>query len=247
MGTLIFAPAEMSKTITVMVRGDDESEPDETVVIALRSPLNATIAEGKGTATGTIIDDDTLPRVATDWLARFGRTAAGAILDAIARRLNEGPGTANPSLTVAGHRAAFAPGPVAQAAAGTPAPWEEGWVRALTIEELANGSSFDAGANFVEGLNVWGASSYNWFEMTPQGTYTMDGGLVSAILGVDHQGDTHVAGLALAYHGGAGDFSGIGQDRGQPGDQPVQRPPLRPPDVREAFHVGEVSVSAPAI
>ena len=55
------------------------------------------------------------------------------------------------------------------AAAATAAPWEEGWARALTIEELANGSSFDAGANFVEGLNVWAATSYNQFEMTPQG------------------------------------------------------------------------------
>ena len=57
-GSLTFEPAETSKTITVMVQGDDLSEPDETVVIALRSPSNATIAEGKGTATGTIVDDD---------------------------------------------------------------------------------------------------------------------------------------------------------------------------------------------
>ena len=109
-GTLTFAPADTSKTITVMVRGDDESEGNETVVIALSSPSNATIAEGKGAATGTIIDDDTLPRVATDWLARFGRTAAGATLDAIARRMNDGAVAAEPSLTVAGHRAAFCPG-----------------------------------------------------------------------------------------------------------------------------------------
>ena len=61
-------------------------------MIRLRSPSKATIAEGKdASATGTIIDDDILPRVATDWLARFGRTAAGATLDAIARRMNDGP------------------------------------------------------------------------------------------------------------------------------------------------------------
>ena len=57
-GTLTFAPSETSKTITVMVRGDDVSEPDETVVIALSRPTGATIPEGKGSATGTITDDD---------------------------------------------------------------------------------------------------------------------------------------------------------------------------------------------
>ena len=237
-GTLTFAYSETSKTITVVVKGDDVSEDDETVVIRLRSPSNATIAEGKGEATGTIIDDDTMPRVATDWLARFGRTAAGATLDAIARRMNDGAAGVEPALTVAGRRAAFAPGPVAQAAAGTAAPWEEGWARALTIEELANGSSFDAGANFVEGLNVWGATSYNQFEMTPQGTYTMDGSLVSAILGVDHQGDTHVAGLALAYHGGDGDFSGIGKTEGSLGTNLYSVHPYVRLTFGEAFHVG---------
>ena len=238
-GTLTFAPDETSKTITVVVKGDDESEGDETVVIALRSSSpHATIAEGKGTATGTIIDDDILPRVATDWLARFGRTAAGATLDAIARRMNDGAAGVEPALTVAGRRAAFAPGPVAQAAVGTAAPWEEGWARALTIEELANGSSFDAGANFVEGLSVWGASSYNQFEMTPQGAYTMDGSLVSAILGVDHQGDGYVAGLALAYHGGAGDFSGFGKTEGSLGTNLYSVHPYARLTFGEAFHVG---------
>ena len=236
-GTLTFAPKETSKTITVVVKGDDESEGNETVVIALSSPSNATIAEGKGAASGTIIDDDTLPRVATDWLARFGRTAAGATLDAIARRMNDGP-AAEPSLTVAGHRAAFAPEPVGHGAAATAAPWEEGWTRALTIEDLANGSSFDAGADFVEGLNVWAATSYNQFEMTPQGDYTMDGSLMSAILGVDHQGDTHVVGLALAYHGGGGDFGGIGKTEGSLGTNLYSVHPYVRLTFGEVFHVG---------
>ena len=235
-GTLTFAPDETSKTITVVVKGDDETEGDETVVIRLRSPSNATLAGGKGSATGTIIDDDTLPRVASDWLARFGRTAASATLDAIARRLNDGVVAAAPSVTVAGHRASFAPEPIAQAAAGTTEPWEESRSRVLTIEELANGSS--AEVSFVEGLNVWGASGYNQFEMTPQGAYTMDGSLVSAILGVDHQGDGYVAGLALAYHGGAGDFSGIGKTEGSLGTNLYSIHPYGRLTFGEAIHVG---------
>ena len=235
-GTLTFAPNETSKTVTVVVKGDDETEGDETVVIRLSSPSKATIAEGKDTAAGTIIDDDTLPRVASDWLARFGRTAASDTLDAIARRMNDGVVAAAPSLTVAGHRATFAPEPIAQAAAGTAEPWEESRSRVLTLEELANGSS--AEISFVDGLNVWGASGYNQFEMTPQGSYTMDGSLMSAILGVDHQGDGYVAGLALAYHGGAGDFSGIGKTEGSLGTNLYSVHPYVRLTFGEAIHVG---------
>ena len=235
-GTLTFAPNETSKTVTVVVKGDDETEGDETVVIRLSSPSKATIAEDKDTAAGTIIDDDTLPRVASDWLARFGRTAASDTLDAIARRMNDGVVAAAPSLTVAGHRATFAPEPIAQAAAGTAEPWEESRSRVLTLEELANGSS--AEISFVDGLNVWGASGYNQFEMTPQGSYTMDGSLMSAILGVDHQGDGYVAGLALAYHGGAGDFSGIGKTEGSLGTNLYSVHPYARLTFGEAFHVG---------
>ena len=232
-GTLTFAPNETSKTVTVVVKGDDETEGDETVVIRLSSPSKATIAEDKDTAAGTIIDDDTLPRVASDWLARFGRTAASDTLDAIARRMNDGVVAAAPSLTVAGHRATFAPEPIAQAAAGTAEPWEESRSRVLTLEELANGST--AEISFVDGLNVWGASGYNQFEMTPQGSYTMDGSLMSAILGVDHQGDGYVAGLALAYHGGAGDFSGIGKTEGSLGTNLYSVHPYVSPDVRRGI------------
>ena len=96
----------------------------------------------------------------------------------------------------------------------------------------------DAGADFVDGLNVWGASGYNQFEMTPQGTYTMDGSLMSAILGVDHQGDTHVVGLALAYHGGGGDFGGIGKTEGSLGTNLYSVHPYVRLTFGEVFHVG---------
>ena len=85
---------------------------------------------------------------------------------------------------------------------------------------------------------MWGATSYNQFEMTPQGTYTMDGSLVSAILGVDHQGDTHVAGLALAYHGGGGDFGGIGKTEGSLGTNLYSVHPYGRLTFGEAIHVG---------
>jgi hypothetical protein len=58
-GTLTFAPGETSKTITVLVLGDRLPEPNETFVVNLSSPANATVADGQGM--GTIVDDE--PRV----------------------------------------------------------------------------------------------------------------------------------------------------------------------------------------
>jgi probable HAF family extracellular repeat protein len=58
-GTLTFAPNETSKTISILVNGDRLAEPNETFVVNLSNPTNATIADGQGV--GTIVDDE--PRI----------------------------------------------------------------------------------------------------------------------------------------------------------------------------------------
>ena len=55
-GTLTFAVGTTSQTFTVAVTGDTTEEPNETVVVTLSSPTNATIATATGI--GTITDDD---------------------------------------------------------------------------------------------------------------------------------------------------------------------------------------------
>jgi len=57
--TLTFAPGETSKTISVQVNGDRLAEPNETFVVNLSGPTNATIADSQGV--GTILDDE--PRI----------------------------------------------------------------------------------------------------------------------------------------------------------------------------------------
>jgi hypothetical protein len=58
-GTLTFAPGETSKTITVLVSGDRVPEANETFVVSLSHPTNATIVDGYGWS--TIMDNE--PRI----------------------------------------------------------------------------------------------------------------------------------------------------------------------------------------
>jgi hypothetical protein len=55
-GTLTFAPGTTSQIVPVQVVGDVVVESDESFVLNLTAPVNATIGDGQGT--GTIADDD---------------------------------------------------------------------------------------------------------------------------------------------------------------------------------------------
>jgi hypothetical protein len=72
-GTIVFAPGETTKTITVPIFGDRLVEPNETFLVNLSSPTNATISDGQGV--GTIADDE--PRISVgDVSKREGRKHA---------------------------------------------------------------------------------------------------------------------------------------------------------------------------
>ena len=58
-GTLMFAPGEVSRMIAISVLDDSLDEPDETFTLVLADPRGATL--GRGSALGTIRDDDEPP------------------------------------------------------------------------------------------------------------------------------------------------------------------------------------------
>ena len=60
-GTLTFVPGQLTRTFVVPVVGDTRDEFDETFVVDLSSPANATIVDGQGV--GTIVNDDPTPTV----------------------------------------------------------------------------------------------------------------------------------------------------------------------------------------
>ena len=58
-GTVSFAPGQVFQTISIPIVGDRAAEANETFLVNLGSPTNATIGDGQ--ATGTIVDDE--PRI----------------------------------------------------------------------------------------------------------------------------------------------------------------------------------------
>ncbi|HYZ18358.1 MAG TPA: Calx-beta domain-containing protein [Gaiellaceae bacterium] len=58
-GTLGFAAGQTARTVTVVVNGDTSIEGNETFLLLLSAPANATIADGEGV--GTIVDDELAP------------------------------------------------------------------------------------------------------------------------------------------------------------------------------------------
>ena len=94
------------------------------VTLTLSSPFGAQIADG--TATGTIVNTDPIPKA---WIARFGRTVAEQVIDAVEARMRA-PRSPGVELSLAGQRVGGSVAPdgtvptddVAQAGAGRNLP-----------------------------------------------------------------------------------------------------------------------------
>jgi hypothetical protein len=66
-GTVTFVPGDTTEFISVPVNGDTTDEgASQDFTVSLSNPSGATIASGEGTATGTIIDDESSPAISVE-------------------------------------------------------------------------------------------------------------------------------------------------------------------------------------
>lgn len=76
-GTVTFTPGgQLTQPINVTVNGDTTFEPNETFLVNLTSPTNATISDNQGT--GTINNDDTQPTISINDVSSNEGDAAGS-------------------------------------------------------------------------------------------------------------------------------------------------------------------------
>ncbi len=115
-GTLTFAPDDTTKTVSVPVLNDHHNDGGETFTLTLSdaSGGNAYIADA--TATGTIENTDHMPQA---WLARFGRTVAEQVIEAVEGRMAASPAP-GVRMSIGGRALDFGPGSAIGRESGDP-------------------------------------------------------------------------------------------------------------------------------
>ncbi len=102
-GTLVFAPGETAKTVSVALLDDSHDEGKETFTLRLSNPQGAYLRKMHREAKGVIRNDDPLQAM---WLARFGRMVASDAVASVTARL-ETPRGAGSHVTLMGQRMNF--------------------------------------------------------------------------------------------------------------------------------------------
>ena len=170
-----------------------------------------------GEATGRIVNTGLMPQA---WLARHGRTAAAQAVATVTGRLEGG---AVSHLTVGGERidpdAREAGDAVAAALRSESGDWERGaWMRgkksaasapAMTEREVLLASAFHlASGGEAEGpaFAAWGRVAHDRFDAEVV-DLRLDGAVTAGFVGADVAGGRWLAGAAVPYSRGAGEFA----------------------------------------
>ena len=176
------------------------------MTFTLSNASNARIADG--TATGTIVNSDPLQKA---WIARFGRTVASQVVDAIADRFSGG-GTQG--VTIAGQRLDLTGGSVDETILRTPGlaelaePETEPKTRGMTGRELLLGSSFSFAGGGEDGALAWGAwggFATRGFEAEVEGM-RLEGDVTTGLFGADVSRERWLAGIAVSVSEADGPF-----------------------------------------
>ena len=238
-GSLSVAAGARSATVSVTVLDDDEAEDDETVVLALAVGAGYTVGS-PGTHTLTIQGNDRAGAQAAmrGWLARFGRTVADQVIEAVQGRLRAPASAPESSLRLAGRDwQAAEPEPAGpdslHAPAGPPAPGTEVPAaradvpaipqaalptrREATPERLSDldwlgGTTFHTAHKHKSGLtSLWGRGAVAQFDGRESGD-RLDGRVESVLLGADYAQDGRALGFLLSHSRGEGGWRGQDAD-----------------------------------
>ncbi len=207
-GTLTFAAGETTKTVSVPVLDDSHDEGHETFSLRLSNVVGA--RAGDLEATGTIENTDAMPRA---WLARFGRTLAEQVVDAVGARLAARGGggaqarLAGQELSAGGldadESARLADQELARWLAGTPEQ-----PRTMSGGELLAGSAFSvtsAAAEDRPAAALWGRGGWSRFEGR-EGSLSVEGEVTTALLGAEVDSGAWLGGVMLSHARGDGSY-----------------------------------------
>ena len=133
-GVLTFWSGQTRKTVSVRVLDDELDEGPETLKLKVTVMGGWPVTLANPTATGTIANTDSVPQA---WIARFGRTVADQVLEALDARMRAKPAP-GAEIRLAGQRIGLGPlfgagpggdGASGEARTGEPEfsrPWDDG-------------------------------------------------------------------------------------------------------------------------
>ena len=208
-GAMMTIQAEQtSVTVTIPITDDTLVEGDESFRLRVIHTIDRDFDD---TATGTIKDDDAA--VAKAWLARFGRTVASHVVEAVDARLTGelGPTT---QVTLGGTTLPSAPTPIQpNAAAAMPHTTMEGgaFLAGSSFQLLASDTG---GESAGTGLTMWGRGAATGLQASDEVVSSLKGQVGTGTVGVDYDWGGILAGLAVAYSGGGADYKLAG-DQGR--------------------------------
>ena len=219
-GTLTFAAGETSKTVAVPVLDDELDEGSETLTLTLSNPAPTRVKLADAEATGTISNTDAMPQA---WIARFGRTVAEHVLDAVEARREARP-TPGMEASLAGQRIGGAALPEDDAGGqeaersrsltdwlngGTDPQRQDLGSRTITEHDLLTGSSFAlTAATKGSGLvSIWGRGAVTRFDGR-EGDLSVDGEVATGMLGADWTQGAWKTGLLVSHSLGDGGYRG---------------------------------------
>ena len=171
--TFTFDAGETTKTVSVPVLDDAHDEGSEAMTRTLsnQSPTRVKLCDAK--ETGTLNNTDAMPNA---WIARFGRTVAGHVLDGVAERMRAPRGRAGLSATLGGQALPGTNLSGDTAARPTDAETREAEVRAKALSDWLNGETRDngdearrIGSRTVTGRELVLGSALSLTEETPDG------------------------------------------------------------------------------
>ena len=216
-GTLTFAAGETEHTVSVPVLNDALDEGSETLTLTLSNPApSAYVHLADAEATGTIDNTDPMPKA---WLSRFGRTVGSQVLEAVSERVDGGRSASH--LNVGGVSLGGVATPLDDTARLTPSDWlarqmaeeteaRHSRERTLTAHDLLLGSSFhlvsQAGEAGGAAWSAWGRVSTGGFSAEVDGV-TLDGDVVTGLLGFDAEWRRLLAGVLLLRSEGDGGYN----------------------------------------
>ena len=220
-----FAPGETEKVVKVAVLDDNHDEASETMELVLsyiESPSGVTQLRDT-VGTGTIMNSDPMPAA---WLGRFGRTVADQALDAVSDRIaaERTPGLSG---SLAGQELPHMPfGSASQegaevvsdttTASDVSDALSEAIYHAATSSDSMSGQDMLLGTNFSlsrgadatgGNLTFWGRAAYSGFD-GKEGDLSLDGEVVTGLLGMDYARQRWMLGLAVSRSGGTGSYNG---------------------------------------